>query len=211
MARIPTPKISFGKSNGGSAFGKLRNGLSEMKKRTMHNYENMRGRQNQNYAQSDLSGEVNFASFLSEQLNAIKETIYKHAQDKQIDSIMGDLKKIQDDSTENYKDFLDRSVKNGTLSAEVAEKEKNSLWNTAKTAVVGAIVGTVVAKGVNIVMDNMQDGTLNMDSIKKSLDNINLNPKDLLDNDLIKNAQEHISKASESVTEVMEQVHTMQG
>lgn len=201
MARIPTPKISSKMS-----FPKIKNKLADMKAITQLNYENMRGRQKQNYTQSDLSGEVNLANFFNEQLNAIKEAIYKHAQEKQVKSILRDLEKIRDNSTESYKEFLDKSVKNGTLNAEVAEKEKNSLWNTAKTAVVGAIVGTVVAKGVNIVMDNMQDGTLNMDSIKNSLDNISLNPKDLLDNDLVKNAQEHTSKASESI---MEQVNTM--
>lgn len=201
MARIPTPKISSKMS-----FSKIKNKLADMKAITQLNYENMRGRQKQNYTQSDLSGEVNLANFFNEQLNAIKEAIYKRAQKKQVESILRDLEKIRDNSTESYKEFLDKSVKNGTLNAEVAEKEKNSLWNTAKTAVVGAIVGTVVAKGVNIVMDNMQDGTLNMDSIKNSLDNISLNPKDLLDNDLVKNAQEHTSKASESI---MEQVNTM--
>lgn len=201
MARIPTPKISSKMS-----FSKIKNKLADMKAITQLNYENMRGRQKQNYTQSDLSGEVNLANFFNEQLNAIKEAIYKNAQEKQVKSILRDLEKIRDNSTESYKEFLDKSVKNGTLNAEVAEKEKNSLWNTAKTAVVGAIVGTVVAKGVNIVMDNMQDGTLNMDSIKNSLDNISLNPKDLLDNDLVKNAQEHTSKASESI---MEQVNTM--
>lgn len=201
MAKIPTPKISSKMS-----FPKIKNTFANMKARTQLNYENMRDRQKQNYAQSDLSGEVNLANFFNEQLNAIKETIYKRAQEKQVESILRDLEKIRDNSTESYKEFLDKSVKNGTLNAEIAEKEKNSLWNTAKTAVVGAIVGTVVAKGVNIVMDNMQDGTLNMDSIKNSLDNISLNPKDLLDNDLVKNAQEHISNTSESI---IEQVNTM--
>lgn len=201
MARIPTPKFSSKMS-----FPKIKNKLANMKARSQLNYENMCGRQKQNYTQSDLSGEVNLANFFNEQLNAIKEAIYKRAQEKQVESILRDLEKIRDNSTESYKEFLDKSVKNGTLNAEIAEKEKNSLWNTAKTAVVGAIVGTVVAKGVNIVMDNMQDGTLNMDSIKNSLDNISLNPKDLLDNDLVKNAQEHISNTSESI---IEQVNTM--
>ncbi len=203
MAKIPTPKFSSKMS-----FPKIKNTFANMKARTQLNYENMRDRQKQNYAQSDLSGEVNLANFLSEQINAIKETIYKRAQEKQVESILRDLEKIRNNSTESYKEFLDKSVKNGTLNAEIAEKEKNSLWNTAKTAVVGAIVGTVVAKGVNIVMDNMQDGTLKLDSIKNSLDSISLNPKDLLTSniDLVKNAQEHISNTSESI---IEQVNTM--
>ena len=184
------------------AGSKLTSGVTGMRRQSEMNYERACDRKQEGFVNADISGEANFMSFLSEQLNAIKETLYKRKQNEQVNSILADLKSIQDNSGENYKAFLDKGVKNGSIKLEVAEKEKSSLFNSVKNGIITGAVSVCVAKGVNALMES-ETGKKTIDEAMDSLSKID--PKDFLNSEMMNTAKEKFTeiagKASEFVSE----------
>lgn len=169
----------------GKTVGKMANGgaktsgaFGNMVKRFNENYENQQERNKINYSESDFGGTVNTFSFLQEILESIKRGFYE----AQKENLMGKFKENLGKMKENqhiYDEYLDK--KKGIIDDIVLEKEKNSfMGNVAKKAIIAGAVGYLVDKGLSLASD-YAEGKITSENVTKVLDNIQINPKELLE------------------------------
>ena len=172
--------MTKGKTVGKMAYGGAKTGslFDKMVKRFNENYENQQERNKINYSKSDFGGTVNTFSFLQEILESIRRGFYE----AQKENLMGKFKENLGKMKENqhiYDEYLDK--KKGIIDDIVLEKEKNSfVGNVAKKAIIAGAVGYLVDKGLSLASD-YAEGKITSENVTKVLDNIQINPKELLE------------------------------
>ena len=172
--------MTKGKTVGKMAYGGAKTGslFDKMVKRFNENYENQQERNKINYSKSDFGGTVNTFSFLQEILESIKRGFYE----AQKENLMGKFKENLGKMKENqhiYDEYLDKIKV--IIDDIVLEKEKNSfVGNVAKKAIIAGAVGYLVDKGLSLASD-YAEGKITSENVTKVLDNIQINPKELLE------------------------------